>query len=181
MTLASPSPSRFRFIAKTYTGRGLPQATTDHVRDSSSIAGDGPARSAHVTHMAYLTDDFSNGKHGVGNKGSTSWFPEAAPAATDTATVDDVAPETYTSHIVTKAPLLAEVALPATSGHGKPLPANMTNARRHSGFWGVWEPVLGLAGDGGGPSTDHGLPSRWRTTLSRRGGVFRLVPSYGTP
>ncbi|CAM9372886.1 unnamed protein product [Ectocarpus sp. 12 AP-2014] len=133
------------FISKTYTGRGLPQATTD--RGSTS---------AHVTHIAYLTDDLSNGNHGVGNKGSTSWFAEAAPAATGVPTADDAPPETDSSFFV-------------------------GNARRHSGFWGVWEPVLGLAGDGGGHSTDHGLPRRWRTTLSRRGGVFRLVPSRGMP
>lgn len=181
-TCFASSPSRFRFISKTYTGRGLSQATTDRVvSDSSSVAGDCPSRSAHVTHMAYLTADFSNGKHGVGNKGGMSWFAEAVPAATGVTTADDVVPpETDASHFAKKASPLAEVALAATSRHGKPRAANVANARRHSGFWGVWEPVLGLAGDGGGQSTDHGLPSRWRTTLSRRGGVFRLVPSRGT-
>ncbi|CAM9475230.1 unnamed protein product, partial [Ectocarpus sp. 8 AP-2014] len=164
------------FISKTYTGRGLPQATTDRVSASGSVAGQGPG-SAHVTHMAYLTDDLSNGNHGVGNKGSTSWFAEAAPVATGVATADDAPPETDASHLVTRASPLAELALAATSRHGNPPAANVANARRHSGFWGVWEPVLGLAGDVGGQSTAHGLPSRWRTTLSRRGGVFRLVPT----
>lgn len=180
LTLASPSPSRFRFISKTYTGRGPPQATTDRVSASSSVAGQGPG-SAHVTHMAYLTDDLSNGNHGVGNKDSTSWFAEAAPAATGVATADDAPPKTDASHFVSRASPLAEPALAATWRHGNPPAANVGNVRRHSGFWGVWEPVLGPAGDGGGQSTDHGLPSRWRTTLSRRGGVFRLVPSRGTP
>ncbi|CAM9893353.1 unnamed protein product [Ectocarpus sp. 6 AP-2014] len=169
------------FISKTYTGRGLPQGTTDRVSASTSVAGHGPGRSAHVTHMAYLTDDLSNGKHGVGNKGTTSWFAEAAPAATGVATADDAPPETDASHVVTRASPLAEPALAATWRHGNPPAANVGNARRHSGFWGVWEPVLGLAGDVGGQSTAHGLSSRWRTTLSRRGGVFRLVPSRGTP
>ncbi|CAM9352286.1 unnamed protein product [Ectocarpus sp. 4 AP-2014] len=158
------------FMSKTYTGRGLPQATTD--RGSAS---------AHVTHIAYLTDDLSNGNLGVGNKGSTSWFAEAAPAATGVPTADDAPPETDSSHFVTRASPLAELALTATPRHGNLPAAKVANARRHSGFWGVWEPVLGLAGDGGGHSTDHGLPSRWRTTLSRRGGVFRLVPSRGMP
>lgn len=63
---------------------------------------------------------------------------------------------------------------------------NMSNTRltgRHDGFWGVWEPVLGRAGGGGGggrrassSSVDSVVPDGGRTTLSRRGGVFRLVP-----
>lgn len=46
-----------------------------------------------------------------------------------------------------------------------------------TGFWGVWEPVLGRGGEGvGGVLRRPDNVPGW-TTLSRRGGAFRLVPS----
>lgn len=66
-------------------------------------------------------------------------------------------------------------------------PQGASYTSRHTGFWGVWEPVLGRTGGGGGggggggkrgssTSVASAVPDGFRTTLSRRGGVFRLVP-----
>lgn len=115
-----------RFITKTYTGRGLPDA-------AGGGAGGGWSGGAHVTHTAYLTDGLAHDHR-------------------------------------------------ALESNLRP-PLDMSNKGRHTGFWGVWEPVLGRAGGGGGRGRSVAstavagvVPDGSRTTLSRRGGVFRLVP-----
>lgn len=135
--------------------------------------GGGWSGSAHVTHTAYLTDDLVHDKHG-----STSSTVSSAVVAADTTRTGDRDRTAEASMLET---------IRAASLTSKTLPSPIvSNAHRHAGFWGVWEPVLGRAGNGGGDGGDGrsiaarsgvgAVPDGWKTTLNRRGGAFRFVP-----
>lgn len=163
-------PLCFRFITKTYTGRGLPDTA------GGGGGGGGWSESAHVTHTAYLTDDLVRDKHTRSSTSSSIVSPTVGDDISSTGTSDagdgDHAAEAATFE--TK---------PTT---GMYVPPTVSNPNRHAGFWGVWEPVLGRAGGGGGggssitaSSRDSTGAERWRTTLNKRGGAFRFVPRKG--
>lgn len=156
------SPLCFRFITKTYTGRGLPE---------TAGGGSGWSGSAHVTHTAYLTDDLVRDTH----TGSTT-------RSTVSPTVGDDIISTRTGDAGNGDHAAEASTIETKTTPGTYIPPNVSNSYRHAGFWGVWEPVLGRAGGGGGSrgitaSSGDGVGTeRWRTTLNKRGGAFRFVP-----
>lgn len=164
------SPPYFRFITKTYTGRGLPE--TAGGGEGGGGGGGSWSGSAHVTHTAYLTDGLIRDKRGGG--GSTSSSAVSSAAADDT-----ISTRAFDGDHVAEGSTL-EIPLAQFP--------NVSSSNRHAGFWGVWEPVLGRAGGGGGSggggtsiATRSGDGAgtgidRWSTTLSKRGGAFRFVP-----